>query len=130
ATASGTARANALTDENDLDGQVILATTVRRQVFTAVTTTTSGEVEVGDTHAILTVSFQNAAGEVVRMPRGTRVVSDEGVVFLTDEDLDVPPQETASVGATAEFPGEPGNLAAGALTTIEGEVPPEITIAG
>lgn len=130
ATATGSARANALTDNNDLDGQVILATTVRRQVFTAVTTTTSGEVEVGDTHAILTVTFQNAAGNVVRVPRGTRLVSEESIAFVTDEDLDVPAQDSASVGATAEFPGEPGNLAAGSLATIEGDVPPEVTIAG
>lgn len=129
-TASGEARANALVDANDVSTQVILATTVRRQVFTAVTTTTTGEVEVGDETAVLDVTFENASGSVVLVPRGTRLISDESIVFLTDEDLDVPAGETATVGATAEFPGEPGNIDAGALIEIEGGVPPSISIAG
>ena len=127
-TASGSARANALVGAGDLTTQTIVATTVRRQVFTAVTTTTTGEVEIGDERALLDVTFANASGAVVLVPRGTRVISDEGIVFLTDEDLDVPAEDSATVGATAEFPGEPGNVDANTLVEIEGDVPDAVTI--
>ncbi len=126
--ATGPARANALVGESDLTTQTIVATTVRRQVFTAVTTTTTGEVEIGDERALLEVTFANASGAIVLMPRGTRLISDEGIVFITDEDLDVPAEGAATVGATAEFPGEPGNLVANTLVTIEGDVPDAVTI--
>jgi len=129
-TAVGSARANALISANDVASETIIATTVRRQVFTAVTTTTTGEVEIGDQRALLSVTFANASGSVVLVPRLTRVVSDEGIVFLTDEDIDVPAEDSASVAATAEFPGEPGNIDAGVLVSIEGDVPAVITIAG
>ncbi|MGE3961338.1 MAG: baseplate J/gp47 family protein [Dehalococcoidia bacterium] len=126
--ASGMARANALADDNDVATTTILATTVRRQVFTAVTTTTTGEVEVGDQRALLEVTFANDGPDIVGVPRLTRLVNDEGIVFTTDEDLDVPPGETATVSATAEFPGEPGNIAANSLVTIEGGLPASLRI--
>src|SRR5690606_403134 len=74
-TANGEARPNALVGAGDLGTETIVATTVRRQVFTAVTTTTTGEVEIGDQHAILEITFANASGNVVMVPRATRVVS-------------------------------------------------------
>ena len=127
-TASGTARANALADANDVTTNTILATTIRRQVFTAVTTTTSGEVEIGDERALLEVTFENAGDGVVSVPRLTRVLNEEGIAFTTDENLDVPPGGTATVSATAEFPGDPGNIDRNTLVTIEGDVPPSISI--
>ena len=127
-TASGSARANALVSAADLTSQTIVATTVRRQVFTAVTTTTTGEVEIGDERALLEVTFANASGAVLLVPRGTRLISDEGIVFLTDEDLDVPAEGIATVGATAEFPGEPGNVAANSLVEMDGAVSASVTI--
>ncbi len=127
-TVSGTARANALADDNDVSTETILATTVRRQVFTAVTTTTTGEVEVGAERALLEVTFENSGDGLVSVPRLTRLVNDEGIAFTTDENLDVPPGATATVSATAEFPGEPGNIGANTLSTIEGDVPPAVTI--
>lgn len=127
-TASGSARANALVGAADLATETIVATTVRRQVFTAVTTTTTGEVEIGDERALLEVTFANASGAVLLVPRGTRLISDEGIVFLTDEDLDVPAEGVAVVGATAEFPGEPGNVDANTLVEIDGDVSDAVTI--
>ena len=127
-TASGTARANALADDNDVATSTILATTIRRQVFTAVTTTTSGEVEIGDERALLEVTFENAGDGVVNVPRLTRLLSEDGIAFTTDENLDVQPGETATVSATAELPGEPGNIDRDTLVTIEGDVPPSISI--
>lgn len=128
--AEGMARANALIDANDTTTQVIQATTVRRQVFTAVTTTTSGEVEVGDQHAILQVTFANAGGDEINVPRGTRLATEDGIVFLTDEDVGVPPEGQATVSATAEFPGVPGNVPSGGLVRIDSELPGEVTLAG
>jgi len=128
--ANGSARANALVGEPDLATETIVATTLRRQVFTAVTTTTTGEVEIGDQRALLEVTFANALPEVVMVPAGTRLLTEDGIVFTTDENIEVPAEGTAAVSATAEFPGVPGNVPAGALVAIEGEVPPEITIAG
>lgn len=128
--AVGEARPNAVVERSDLATETILVTTIRRQVFTAVTTTTTGEVEVGDERAILDVSFANSSARVALVPRGTRVSTDEGIAFLTDEDLDVPAEGTASVSAAAEFPGIDGNVEANALTTIEGDVVPALSLAG
>src|SRR5690606_19058442 len=128
-TANGEARPNALVGAGDLGTETIVATTVRRQVFTAVTTTTTGEVEIGDQHAILEITFANASGNVVMVPRATRVVSDEGIAFVNVEEVDVRGEDSGTVWATAELPGEPGNVAANGLVAIEGDVPGAITIA-
>lgn len=128
--ASDEARPNAVVERSDLATQTILVDTVRRQVFTAVTTTTTGEVEVGDERALLEVSFANSSARVVQVPMGTRLSTDEGIAFLTDEDLDVPAAGLASVSATADLPGVDGNVGANALTNIDGEVPAGIILSG
>lgn len=119
-TASGEARANAIIEASDLDTQTITADSVRRQIFTAVTTTTTGEVEIGDEYATLRLEFTNNSTSVMLIPVGTRVSDADGIAFLTDENLDVPAESTASVSATAEFPGEPGNVPVDTVTEAEG----------
>lgn len=119
-TASGQARANAIVEASDVDTETITANTIRRQVFTAVTTTTTGEVEIGDERASLRLEFTNSSKSVVLVPMGTRVTDADGVAFLTDENLDVPAESTATVSATAELPGEPGNVPVDTVTIAEG----------
>ncbi|MDA1010615.1 MAG: baseplate J/gp47 family protein, partial [Chloroflexi bacterium] len=129
-TASGSARPNALIDEGDVATQTILVSTVRRQLFTVVTTATTGEVEIGDEYAVLEVTFENAVSSLEQVPRLTQLLTEDGISFLTDENVDVPAGGTASVAATAEFPGEPGNVPADALMRIGPGVGPSITIVG
>ncbi|MEX2372371.1 MAG: hypothetical protein WD800_01075, partial [Dehalococcoidia bacterium] len=50
---SMTVRPNAIVDESDVETGTIAASTIRRQLVTAVTTTTTGEAEVGDEHAVV-----------------------------------------------------------------------------
>ncbi|MDA0815030.1 MAG: baseplate J/gp47 family protein [Chloroflexi bacterium] len=126
----GTARPNSLVDQSELATETIMVSTIRRQFFTVVTTTTTGEIEVGDEHAILEVTFENAGADLEQVPRLTRVLTEDGITFLTDQNVDVPAEGTASVGATAEFPGEPGNVDADALVQIGPGVSPSITIVG
>lgn len=126
-TASGLARANAIVDVADVETRTIVANTLRRTLVTAVTTTTSGEVEVGDLAATLTLRFSNSSGEVVEVPQGARAVTEDGISFLTDEAVDVPANSEADVTATAEFPGVPGNVAAETVDTPEG-LPEPITV--
>ncbi len=127
-TASGEARANAIVDVADVSTETILANTIRRQVVTAVTTTTTGEVEVGDQPATLTLRFGNSGDEAVEIPAGTRVLDAEGSAFRMDEPVEVPAQGEADMTATAEFPGVHGNVPAGAVTVVE-EAPEAISVA-
>src|SRR5690606_9906608 len=76
---SGSARPNALVDESDLETQTILVSTLRRQLFTVVTTTTTGETEIGDEHGTLQVTFTNAGETVAAVPRLTRLLTEDGI---------------------------------------------------
>jgi len=125
--ASGEARPNAIVDVADVDTATIVASTLRRTLVTAVTTTTTGEVEVGDLAATLTLRFANASGEMVQIPQGARVAAEDGVAFRTDEVVDVPADGEVDVTATAEFPGIAGNVASGAVVTPE-DLPEVITV--
>src|SRR5690606_25012927 len=86
--------------------------------------------EVGDEHGTLQVTFTNAGDAVAAVPTQTRLLTEDGIAYLTDEALDVPPAGTGVGSATSELPGEPANIPASALVQIASEVPPEITIAG
>jgi len=129
-TVAGTARPNALVDSSDVEGGTILVSTVRRQVFTVVTTETTGETEVGDESATLEVTFENASASLEQVSRLTELRTEDGVVFLTDANLDIPAGATATVSATAALPGEPGNVEAGAIVQVGPGVAPGITIVG
>ncbi len=129
-TATGSARPNALVDESDVSTETILVSTVRRQLFTVVTTATTGETEIGDEHAILDVTFENAGSSLEQVPRLTRLLTEDGIASLTDQSVDVPAGETASVTATAELPGEPGNVVADAVVRVGPGVAPSVTLVG
>jgi hypothetical protein len=64
---------------------------------------------------------------VVLIPIGTRVVDADGIAFLTDENLDVPAESSASVSATAEFPGVAGNVPVDTVNQSEG-LPVAVTV--
>jgi len=123
----GEARPNAIIDASDLDSGTILATTIRRQVHTAVTTSTTGEAEVGDARASLELRFTNDGTSVLQVPVNTRVQDADGVGFITTGSVDVPAGGEAVVPANAEFPGDAGNIPVGTATEVEG-LPATLTV--
>jgi hypothetical protein len=120
ARASATLRLNPVADETDLDLGVTPVSTIRRTIVTIVSSATTGSTDVGDIPATASLVFTNQGTADVLVPAGTRVTDDNGVAFLTDTNLTVPPAETLSVGATAELPGIGGNLDADALRLLDG----------
>jgi len=121
--ATGSARPNAVVASSDLGTQTITANTVRHQVITAVTTSTTGEVEIGDEFATLELEFTNDSSTVILVPLGTRVLNVDDISFLTDENIDVPANGTARVTATAEFPGSAGNISVDSISEVEHSSP-------
>lgn len=78
--------------------------------------------------ASVDLQFSADANGPLNVPKGTRVydadpsVADKkagAVVFTTDAALSVPKSGSDTVAATAEHPGEPYNVPAGALTHID-----------
>lgn len=67
-------------------------------------------LEASKATTTIKVALSAAMESVVTVPAGTRVSSDDNVVFATDVDLNIAPgQMTANVSASCEFAGEVGN---------------------
>jgi hypothetical protein len=110
------ARLDPLADEPDIQRMVVPVIRQRIEIVTTVSTTTSGTTEIGEDFATVEVEFTNETATDRTIEAGLQLISDENILFATEEDLDVPAGASAAVAATAVLPGEPGNVAAGTLT--------------
>ncbi len=114
-TTTVSARLDPLAEEPDLARLVIPVSRSRIEITTTVSTTTSGTAEIGEGFAVVEVTFTNDTTTDRMIEAGLQLISDENILFATDENLEVPAGESASVAATAVFPGLPGNVDAGVL---------------
>ncbi len=121
------AQVNAVIDASDPTRGILSGSSIRRDVTTVVSTTTSGTAEVGDTPATLEIRFTNDGTADVRLPAGVRVATEDGWVFATDEAVTVPAGDQAVVTATAERPGTDGNVDIGDVSVLLSDVPTGIT---
>ncbi|MBV9579702.1 MAG: baseplate J/gp47 family protein [Chloroflexi bacterium] len=87
----------------------------------------SGSVQIPSDR---TIGSDKAHGEAIitsqrtstsSLPKGSIVRVDGGPQFTTDQDLNVPPRVPVRVGITAVDPGTVGNVAAGQITTFDGD---------
>lgn len=122
------AQVNAIIAQSDAARGIISVSTIRRDVTTVVSTATTGTTEVGDARATLELRFSNQGTAEVRIPGGARMATPERVVFITDEDVVVPPGEQAIVTATAAEPGTDGNVDIGEVSEPETPLPAEIFV--
>ncbi|MDP2328411.1 MAG: baseplate J/gp47 family protein [Dehalococcoidia bacterium] len=122
------AQVNAVIAQSDAARGIISVSTIRRDVTTVVSTATTGTAEVGDTRATLELRFSNQGTAEVRIPGGARIATPDRDVFVTDEDVVVPPGEQAIVTATADRPGTHGNVDIGEVSEPETPLPSEIFV--
>jgi hypothetical protein len=87
----------------------------------------SGSVQIPSDR---TIGSDKAHGEAIitsqrsaasNLPKGSIVRVDGGPQFTTDQDLNLPPRVPVRVGLTAVDPGTVGNVAAGKITTFDGD---------
>jgi len=90
------------------------------------------QVEVSDSVQIpsdRTIGQDKAHGEIVitsqrsnpfTLPKGTTVRVDGGSKFVTDQDLNLPPNVPVRVGVTALEPGTVGNVGPGEISVFDG----------
>lgn len=119
---------NPIIGRSDAVRGIIAVSSIRRDVVTVVSTATSGTTEVGDEYATLELRFDNEGVQAVIIDAGTRVATEEGTVFVTDEDIEVPAGESAVVAATADLPGTDGNVAIGAVIDPVTPLPVTMTV--
>ncbi len=92
----------------------------------AVPVTGEGEVPTGTASGV--VVFTNPKDEIVTIPEGTRVKTADAVVFLTDEEIDVPAGGEQDVEVTALIEGPSGAVPADSLTILEGDLLGAVTV--
>lgn len=83
---------------------------------------TSGQRNVGAERARGEIVFTNRSGTLAVVPKGNVVIAKNGVRFLTDQEVRIPPYTAnqVRVAITAETPGVGGNLGASEIQAIEG----------
>ena len=119
-TRSTLVRIDPVADEPDLELRVILGITVRRTVTTVMATEATGTTEIGDTRASVQLLIANNGAAAAALRADTRVVSDGGIAFTTDEAVTVPAGESLAVVATAERAGTIANLDAQETWSLSG----------
>ena len=118
----------------DVERGVIPATTYRAEIVERASIPTSGVQTISEAPARGTVVFINRTTEPVEVPAGTLVSSSAGVpsVFRTLSGVTVPAgageQIEAPIEAIPESTGEAGNLDAGMLNTIVGDLGTQIEV--
>lgn len=116
--------ASASASEIDLTGLIIPARRISTVMETNIAVPTSGMATVGDTRASGTVTFTNLSGRALLVPAGTPLSTATGVRFLTQQEVTLAAAE-GSVGqalVVAAVAGAVGNVAAGAINLVEGEL--------
>lgn len=97
----------------DVAGVVLQFPVAAEQTTTA---TGSGTVEEG--RAGGTVTIRNTSGRAQPLQAGTRLLSDSGILFRTQERVDVPAGGSATVGVLADEPGPAGDVAPTHFTIV------------
>lgn len=92
----------------------------------AVPVTGEGDVPTGRATGV--VVFTNAKDEAVAIPKGTRVKTADAVVFLTDEEIEVPAGGEQDVEVSALVEGSSGAVPADSLTILEGDLLGAVTV--
>ena len=115
-----------------LPGGQIPAADVQTIVEGQLETAATGEIMVPDQSAQALVTVTNQTGQAVSLPAGTvfLVPGNPPQHFLTLTPLEVPAGrgQQVEIQARAEFPGSAGNVAAGAINSIEGAVGLQVTV--
>ncbi len=127
-TTSREVRVSPVADSSDIEQNMIRAVSIRETVTTLITTATTGEAEVGEAVASVTLVFSNTSDEDVDVPAGTEVSDDEEVVtFVTDQSVVVAAGSTVEVAARSSIAGSLGNVEAGVLVVVDG-FPDDVTV--
>jgi hypothetical protein len=112
-------------DSSPQNGSEVLVTgeTVEADVTVESTTAATGEKSIPDKTASGKVVLSNPTSKEVTLGKGTRLVGDEGTVFLLDENVTIPAPRVVlgspgllEAKVTAEQPGAAGNLGQGELS--------------
>ena len=105
------------------DGAAFTVPGTRQQTTVTVTATApaTGQQSAPGDPASGSVTFANPTGQVVTVPAGTQIPSDQGPVFSLNADVNVPAATNSGSGmatgtVTAVQGGTAGNLAQGALS--------------
>lgn len=106
----------------DLSRRVIPGEVIPQRVEVVGSIPASGSKKVGRDKARGEVMFISQNPQAVTIPRGTSLFSNNGVKFVTDQDVQVPALSlgTTRVGITADAAGPGGNVDARAVVRIEG----------
>ena len=85
---------------------------------------TSGERNVGSDPARGEVVFANNTGNAITLPARAPIVARNGVRFLTDSEVRVPPYNYSTrAGVTAEQKGTAGNIPANQIANVDPPIP-------
>lgn len=118
----------------DVEGRTIPATILRATVRTVREIRTTGAQNLGDTPAIGVVVFTNQTVRVVVVPEGTVVSTSAGtpIRFRTLDEIRIPggngQQVEAAVESLPDSSGFVGNVDAGMINIIEGELSEQVTV--
>ena len=122
----------------DFKNNIIPAEIVDAVASDSLSKPTTGRRRDAQMPAVGTVVLRNLTREAVIVPRGTRVRTEDGVAFVTDSEVLVPPTlqvgqrpvpGEAEVRVTAGQPGSAGNVQALAIVAVEGPLAPVLRAA-
>jgi hypothetical protein len=113
----------------DLSRRLIPGETLQQRVEVVANVPTSGGKRLGRDKARGEVAFTSQNNQPVTLPRGTVLVANNGVKFITDLDVQVGAfsRGAARVPITAADAGTLGNVEAGQITRIESANAPNVT---
>lgn len=118
----------------DIDGRRIPATVLRATVQTSGVLPSTGTSRQPDVPAIGVAVFENNTVRVVTIPVGTRVSTSAGVpiTFETIQEVRIPggvgQRAEVAIQAIAESAGSVGNVGAGMINTVQGDLAEQITV--
>jgi hypothetical protein len=89
----------------------------------------TGTQVVPQTSAAVGLRFANRTFQPVRVPQGTVVIAQNGMRFVTGNDVDLPRQNAvADVVALAQEPGTRGNVPPNSITRVEGDLAARVSV--
>ncbi len=118
----------------DVEQGIIPATTYRAEIVERGTVPTSGVQTLSAAPARGTVVFINRTDEAIEIPAGTLVSTSAGTpsVFQTLSDISVPAgvdeQAEAAIEAIPELIGDAGNVEAGLINSVVGELGDRVNV--
>lgn len=131
-TAESTITAGVNIPDVNIEERRIPATVLRATVQTSSTINTTGVENIEDLAAIGFATFTNQTQRSVTIPANTRISTSAGtpITFTTNVDLVLPAGvgQRADVAIRAVQAGDSGNVAAGMINTIEGELATDVTV--